>query len=134
MPQLVRVDHAADGLHLAIRDVQRQHVHHVPGAVAGDRAGLPVRLHDPDAGLQLPDPAEQPGEEAGHPVPAVQRRRDRPRLTAAVTVEHRVRGQRPQQPVQVAAVGRGEEPPGDLLAPRPGRLETRLPARRVTSR
>ena len=57
--QLVRVDHASDGLHRAIRDVQREHVHHVPIAIVGDRAGLPVRLDDPEAGLQVPDPAEQ---------------------------------------------------------------------------
>jgi hypothetical protein len=42
--RFVRVDHAVDGLHHAVREVQREH--HVPIAVVGDCAGLPVRLHD----------------------------------------------------------------------------------------
>jgi hypothetical protein len=32
MMQLVRIDHAADGLRDTVRDVQREHVHHPAGA------------------------------------------------------------------------------------------------------
>jgi hypothetical protein len=86
----------------------------------------PSRSQVTAPGCPIAEANGQPGEEAGDPVPAVQGPGDRSRLTAAVAVVHHLGGQRPQQPVQVAAVGRGEEPPRDLLALRARRLETRF--------
>ena len=126
MVQLVGVDDGPDRLHLAVGDVQYEHVDHAAFAIVGDRAGLPVHPGWLEVDAHLRGTPVQPEHEPGHPLGPGQRLDDRPGLAAAVADHDHIRREQFEQGGHVAASGGGEEPAGHLLALLAGGVEARL--------
>jgi hypothetical protein len=116
MLELVGIDHRADRLDQAVGDVDREDAHHPAFGIVGHRARLAVH-HGRHAVVTLVlDPAEQPEQEPGHPLRAVQRLAPGRALAAAVADHDHVGSQEGQQATQVTAADGVEEPAGHLVA------------------
>src|SRR6516162_1552122 len=126
VPQLLRVGDRPDGQDLPVEHVERDDGDQVAVGVVSQHARLPVHPGGAERGAQLQGPLEAEADHLGHVV-AAEHRGDERRLAlaAAVTVERHVRGQSLEQDRHVAAVGRGQEQGGELLALDAGRLEPR---------
>ena len=116
MVELVGVDHGPDRLHHAVGDVEGEDVDNPALRVVGDRPGLAVDRRQLEACAQLRPPAGQSEHEPGDPLRALGRLGRRPGLPAAVADQDHVRSEQLEQGGQVAALGGGEEPAGDLVA------------------
>jgi hypothetical protein len=114
--KLVGVDHGPDRLHHAIGDIKGQDADDSVGRVVGDRPGLAVDPRQFDAGAQARSLAGQPEHEPGHPLRAVEWPDGGPGLAAAIADHNHVGSEQLEQAGHVPARGRGEEPPGHLVA------------------
>ena len=116
MLELVGVDHGADRLHLAVGDVDSEHAGHAALRIVGHRARLAVDQGRHGVGAVPLRAAEQPEQEPGHSFGPVQRLAPGPALAAAVADHDHVGGEELEQPVQVTAADRLEEPARHLVA------------------
>ena len=126
MVELVGVDHRPDRLHHAVGDVEGEDVDDAVLGVVGDRPRLVVDPGQLEPGTHLRRPAGQPEHEPRDLLRSVERLGRRPGLAAAVANHDHVRGEQFEQPGQVAAAGRGEEPAGHLVTLLAGGLEAGL--------
>ncbi len=124
--QLVGVDHGSDSLHLAVGDIEGEHVDDAPLGVVSDRPWLAVDPGQLDAGPHLRPPAGQPEHEPGDLQRPADRPGRRPGLAAAIAHHGHVRREQLEQGAHVAALGGGKEPAGYLVALFPGGFEARL--------
>jgi hypothetical protein len=116
-----------DRLDQPVRDVECEHVDDPVLDVVGHRAGLAVDPGQLDRDAAHPGClAGQPGDEAGHPQLACERPGGGQGFAATVAHHDHVGREHLEQRVHIAALGRGEEPPGHLLALGAGGVEARL--------
>ena len=116
MLELVRVDHGANHLHLAVGDVEGPDARHPAFGVVDHRAGLAVDQGRLAVRAVLARPAEQPEQEPGDPLRPVRGLAQGLTLATAVADHDHVGGEELQQAVEVTAAGRVEEPAGHLVA------------------
>jgi len=114
--ELVGVDHGADRLHLAVGDVDSEHAGHAALRIVGHRARLAVDQRRHGVGAFLLRSAEQPEQEPGDAFRPVGRLARGQGLAAAVADHDHVGGEELEQPVQVTAADRLEEPARHLVA------------------
>jgi hypothetical protein len=114
--ELVRVDHGANHLHLAVGDVDRENAGHAAVGVVGHRARLAVDQGRHGVGPVLLRPAVQPEQEPGDPLRPVRGLAQGLTLAAAVADHDHVGGEELQQAAEVASPGRLEEAAGHLVA------------------
>src|SRR5450755_3235841 len=114
--QLVPADDRADGVHLAVGDIECDDGDQSAVGVEEERAGLTVDLrrayHRPGR-AGLPPKADEQSADA---VAAGDRAPPRTPHAAAVTVDRDISRQHRDQAVQVAVADRREEPAGEFLA------------------
>ena len=116
MLELVGVDYRADRFDLAVGDVESEDAAHPAFGVVGHRTRLAVDQGRLGVGPILLCPAEQPEQEPGDPFRPVQRLAQGLALAAAVADHDHVGGEEFEQPVEVTAAGRLEEPARHLVA------------------
>jgi len=114
--ELVRVDHGAHRLHQAVGDVEGEDADHPASDVVHHRSRLAVDQGRHAVRALLVGAAEQPEQEPGDLVRPVRGLASGRALAATVADHDDVGRQEVQQATQVAAVDRGEEPAGHLVA------------------
>src|SRR5439155_12203849 len=109
-----------------INDVERDDEDEASPGVEEECSRLPVDLRQPPGQAQREHPPAETEQQSGHVLAAMDRMRERQCSASPITVGDCVCGQQADEPLGVALLGRGEEPPSELLAPAARCLEARL--------